>query len=67
MFITLVSLLVDLTTLGLLNNFDWLVYLNECPNVLTTNCNLQKGNFVYLYWGCTLIYQPLFYPFRSLY
>ena len=24
-------------------NFDWLVHLVECPNVSTTNCNLEKG------------------------
>ena len=28
-------------------NFNWLVHYVECPNVLTTNCNLQKGYFVY--------------------
>ena len=36
----------------------------ECLNVSATNCNLQ--NFVYHHWGCTSIYQPLSYPFRSL-
>ena len=46
LFITIVSkvlpnifLLVGLTTLGQLN-FDWLVHLVQCPNVLTTNCIL---------------------------
>ena len=28
---------------GLTFNFDWLVHKVECPNVFTTNCNLQKG------------------------
>ena len=28
---------------GLLLNFDWLPLYVQCPNVLTTNCNLQKG------------------------
>ena len=40
--------------------------LITCPKVLTTNCNLQKGNFVNRYFECTSIYQPLLYPFRSL-
>ena len=26
----------------------------------------RRGNFVYHRWGCTLIYWPLSYPFRSL-
>ena len=26
----------------------------------------RRGNFVYHYWGFTLIYRPLSYPFRSL-
>ena len=28
--------------------------------------NYRTGNFVYHNWGCTLIYRPLSYPFRSL-
>ena len=27
---------------GLLLNFEWLVYLVECPNDSTPNCNLKK-------------------------
>ena len=32
-----VSLFVDLTILGTLVNFDWLIYLVMCPTVSTTN------------------------------
>ena len=39
---------------GLLLNLDCLVGLVECPNVSTTNCNLQ------------IIYRKLSYPFRFL-
>ena len=28
---------------GLLLDFDWLVYEVECPNVSTTDCDLQEG------------------------
>ena len=38
-----VFLFVGLATYLL--NFDWLVIFLECPNVLTINCNLQKGQF----------------------
>ena len=31
----------------------------KCLNASTTNCYLQEG-------GCTSIYRPLSYPFRSL-
>ena len=31
---------VDLTILGTVVNFDWLVHLVDCLNVLTNNCNL---------------------------
>ena len=34
---------VELTTLGIWLNFDWMVHYVECPNVLTTN--IQKGQF----------------------
>ena len=50
LFLTLVFkdyLFAGLTTLRTLSNFDWLVHLVECPNVLTTNCILKKENFVY--------------------
>ena len=54
LFISLVplsSLFVDLATLGTFIEF-WLKSF--------------RGNFVYHHRGCTSIYQPLFYPFRSL-
>ena len=38
-----VFLFVGLTTLETFIKFDWLVYQFECPNVSTSNCNLQKG------------------------
>ena len=34
---------VDLTILGTVVNFDWLVHLVDCSNVLTNNCNLLMG------------------------
>ena len=43
-------------TQGPFIEFDWLVHLFVCPNVLTTNCNLQMGNYVYHHWECTSIY-----------
>ena len=52
--------------LNLFMNFDCLVHWVECPNVSTTNCNLQKVNFVYHQWGCISIYKPLSYPFGTL-
>ena len=52
---------------GLLLNFYWLVHLVECLNVLTTNCNQQKGQFCVSSLGMYIIYQPLSYPFRSLF
>ena len=45
---------------------NWLIHLVEYPSVSTTNCDLQKGYFCVFYWGCTSIFQPLSYPFRSL-
>ena len=45
-FLVTFSIFVGLRTLGTFKNFYWLVYLDECLNVLTTNFNLQKGNFV---------------------
>ena len=36
-------LFVDLTILGTVVNFDWLVYLVDSLNVLTNNCNLLMG------------------------
>ena len=41
--------------LGLLMNFDWLVYSVEFPNVSTTNCNLQKVLFYVLSLGILYI------------
>ena len=26
----------------------------------------RRGNFVYTHWGCTSIYRPLSFPYRSL-
>ena len=71
LFITLVPsnfifLFVGSTTLGTKVNFHWLDHSAECSNVLTTNCNLQKANFVYNHCECSWIYRPLSYPFRSL-
>ena len=61
MFITLVPkvlynffLFVALSTLGTLVDYV------ECPNVLSTNCNLQNGNF------SVSSSFPLSYPLRSL-
>ena len=54
------------TTLGTLVNFDWLVILVECPNILTNKCNLRGSNFMYHHWGCASIYHSLSYPFGSL-
>ena len=54
LFLTLVPkvfLFVGLTTLGSFIEFDLLVH---------------RGNFMYHHWGCTSIYRPLSYPFRSL-
>ena len=36
-------LFVGLTTLGTFLKFDWLVHEDECSNVTTINCNMQKG------------------------
>ena len=33
-------------TWGLLLNFNWLVHLVECPNVSSTNCNLESAEGV---------------------
>ena len=50
-----------------LNNFgdyfDWLVHFRTFQP-LTVIC--RRGNFVYNHRGCTSIYRPLSYPFRSL-
>ena len=46
-----VSLLVGSTTLGTLVNFDWLLHKIECPNVSTTNANLQNGYFTVSSFG----------------
>ena len=52
-------LLIGFTTFGtFLLNFNWLVHLVACPNVSTTNS--------YCRCGCTSIYRPLSYPFRSM-
>ena len=48
----------------LLLNFGWLVNLVECPDVLTTNCNLWKGQFYVLTLHGDV--HQLSYPFRSL-
>ena len=40
---TNVFLFIDLTTLGTLMNFNWLIHSDECSNISTTNFNLQKG------------------------
>ena len=52
LFITLVPkvlynffLFVGLTTLGSLMYFYWLIHSIKCPDVSTTNCNLQKSLF----------------------
>ncbi len=51
---------------GLIFNFDWLVNKVEYPNFTTINCNLKRGNFLFLHWGYISTYRPLSYPFRSL-
>ena len=56
-------LFVGLKTLGTFINDNWLVHEVECPNVSTTNRNLQKGNFVYNLLTCKSIYRPLSYPY----
>ncbi len=55
--------LVGLTTLRTFINLDWLVQSVECPNVLTTNCKLQKD--VYHQWEIHYFWS-LSYPFKSL-
>ena len=47
---------------GLFINFDWLVHLVECSNVLI----YRRGNFLCHNWGCKTIYRPLSYPFKTL-
>ena len=53
LFYTLVSKLLYL--LVLLLNFDWLVRLVECSNILTSNYDIQKYNFVHHHWGYSSI------------
>ena len=66
-FITTFLYLLTQQFCGLLRNFYWLVNLVECLNDLTTNFNLQKGYFCKIViGGCTSIYRPLSYHFRSL-
>ena len=67
LFITLVPKVFLIHWLINIGDFylDWLVHLVECSNVSTSNCNVRRCNFVYHHLGCTLIYQPLSYPFRS--
>ena len=62
MFDTIVPkvFLLDQQLWGHFLNFDLLVHLIDCPNVSTTNYNLQMGNFVYQHWGCTSINRPYF-------
>ena len=52
--------------LGLLMDFDWLVYYVECPKVSTTKYNDNTEGVILCNWGCTSIYQPLSYPFSFL-
>ena len=47
-------------------NFDWLVIQLECSHDQQLILMNRMRNFVYLHWGCTSIYRPLSYPFRSL-
>ena len=58
-----VSSFVGSMNLGFKVNFDHLDHKVECSNVSKTN---WRGNFVFLHWGCALIYRLLSYPFRSL-
>ena len=47
MFITIVPKFFFFATLGTFIEFNWLIHQVKCPNVSTTNSNLQNGNFVY--------------------
>ena len=47
-------------------NFDWLVKEVECPKFQPLIVIYRSGNFVYHHLGCTPIYRPLSYTFRSL-
>ena len=47
---------VDLNKFWVVGLLSWIL------NVLI----YRRSNFVYQYWGCTQIYRPLSYPFRSL-
>ena len=47
-------------------NSDWFVHWVECPNVSTTNSNLQKEKIVYHHLGCKWGYRPLSYLFKPL-
>ncbi len=49
---------------GALILFVWLIKLSV--KIFQPLIVMYKVNFVYYYWGCTLIYRPLSYPFRSL-
>ena len=51
---------------GLLLNYDWLVYKLSVQMFQALISSYRRGNFVCHYWGCTLIYLSLSYPFRSL-
>ena len=59
------TLTSDLTTLRTFIEFDWLVHLLECYNVLTTNCNLQKVQLCVSTLGMYINIR-IVYPFRSL-
>ena len=68
LFITLVPkvfLFFNLTTLGLLILIGWLIKLSV-PTVQPLIMIYKRDNFVCHHWGCTTIYEPSPYPFRSL-
>ena len=59
-----VFLFVESTTSGTYIRI-WLVCLISVQTFQPL-IEIPRDNFVYHYWVCTPIYQPLFYPFRSL-
>ena len=57
-----IFLFFGLTTLETLRNFNWLSFQTFQPLTLF----YRRCNFVYHHWGCTSIYRPLSFPFRSV-
>ena len=51
---------------GLLLNFNWLVHYIECPNVSTTNCNIQKVVLCLSLLGIYIKLSCLPYPLRPV-